>query len=106
VRLGDNVVSSASMLVESFYGLLPSAALVLDDSQVCCSRLKLDLYSLLDSRRSSLVADQTTSTQSMSSLSCVACPAHSTISNAPRTSVKVSPDSSEPAEIARCSVAL
>jgi hypothetical protein len=34
VRLGDNVVSSASLLVESFYGLLPSAALVLDDSQV------------------------------------------------------------------------
>ncbi|ELR23176.1 uncharacterized protein ACA1_358070, partial [Acanthamoeba castellanii str. Neff] len=64
VRVGDKIVSGASLLVESFFGLLPSAALVLDDTQM-------------------------TPTQSLGSLSCAACPAHSTISNAPRTSVKV-----------------
>ncbi|ELR18273.1 uncharacterized protein ACA1_370270 [Acanthamoeba castellanii str. Neff] len=64
VRVGDKIVSGASLLVESFFGLLPSAALVLDDTQM-------------------------TPTQSLGSLSCAACPAHSTISNAPRTSVKL-----------------
>ncbi len=83
-------MSGTSLLVESFFGLLPSAALVLDDTQVRHAHLRFSLFlRFLNSVSFFLAISQMTPAQSLGSLSCVACPAHSTISNAPRTSAKV-----------------
>jgi hypothetical protein len=90
IDLGFRIITSAPLLVRPFYGVLPAAAVVFDDTQVVTlgtvSNCSWSAHFLCDTPPPTT---KLTPASSFVSLSCVPCPSHSTISNLPRTSAKV-----------------